>query len=81
MEVYAGFLEHTDVQYGKIVDELEAQGILRNKIPLNSATMLLVAPKLYYFLNCATAYSVVTNVDMHYFALNKTAHYFPLVLW
>ena len=60
---------------------LEAQGILRNKIPLNSATMLLVAPKLYYFLNCATAYSVVTNADMHYFALNKTAHHLPLVLW
>jgi len=34
MEIYAGFLEHTDVQYGKIVDELEAQGILDNTIIL-----------------------------------------------
>ncbi len=32
MEVYAGFLEHTDVQYGKVVDELEAQGILDNTL-------------------------------------------------
>ena len=23
MEIFAGFLEHTDVQYGKIVDEME----------------------------------------------------------
>ena len=34
MEIYAGFLEHTDVQYGKIVDELEQQGILDNTIIL-----------------------------------------------
>jgi len=27
MEVYAGFLEHTDVQVGKLIDELEALGI------------------------------------------------------
>ena len=32
MEIYAGFLEHTDVQYGKIVDELKAQGILDNTL-------------------------------------------------
>jgi len=32
MEIYAGFLEHTDVQYGKIVDELERQGLLENTI-------------------------------------------------
>ncbi len=34
MEVYAGFLEHTDVQYGKIVDELESQGLLENTLVL-----------------------------------------------
>ena len=34
MEIYAGFLEHTDVQYGKIVDELEQQGILDNTLIL-----------------------------------------------
>jgi len=34
MEIFAGFLEHTDVQYGKIVDELEAQGILDNTLIL-----------------------------------------------
>jgi len=34
MEIYAGFLEHTDVQYGKIVDELEQQGVLDNTIIL-----------------------------------------------
>ena len=34
MEIYAGFLEHTDVQYGKIVDELEQQGILENTLIL-----------------------------------------------
>jgi arylsulfatase len=27
MEVYAGFLEHTDVQVGRLIDELEARGI------------------------------------------------------
>ena len=32
MEIYAGFLEHTDVQYGKIVDELERQGQLENTL-------------------------------------------------
>ena len=32
MEIYAGFLEHTDVQYGKVVDELENQGLLENTI-------------------------------------------------
>ena len=32
MEVYAGFLEHTDVQYGRVLDELEAQGILDNTL-------------------------------------------------
>jgi arylsulfatase len=34
MEIYAGFLEHTDVQYGKILDELEAKGQLDNTIVL-----------------------------------------------
>ena len=34
MEVYAGFLEHTDVQFGKIVDELEAEGIRDNTMIL-----------------------------------------------
>jgi len=34
MEIYAGFLEHTDVQYGKVVDELEQQGLLENTIIL-----------------------------------------------
>jgi arylsulfatase A-like enzyme len=32
MEVYAGFLEHTDAQYGKVVAELEAQGLLENTL-------------------------------------------------
>jgi arylsulfatase len=32
MEVYAGFLEHTDVQYGKVIDELENQGMLDNTL-------------------------------------------------
>ena len=32
MEIYAGFLEHTDVQYGKIIDELERQGELDNTL-------------------------------------------------
>jgi arylsulfatase len=32
MEIFAGFLEHTDVQYGKIVAELEAQGELDNTL-------------------------------------------------
>ncbi|TNJ41247.1 arylsulfatase [Tamlana fucoidanivorans] len=32
MEIYAGFLEHTDVQYGKIVDELDRQGVLENTL-------------------------------------------------
>jgi len=32
MEIFAGYLEHTDVQYGKIVDELEHQGLLDNTL-------------------------------------------------
>jgi arylsulfatase len=32
MEVYAGFLEHTDVQVGKLIDEFEAQGIRENTL-------------------------------------------------
>lgn len=32
MEVYAGFLEHTDVQVGKLVDELDAMGIRDNTL-------------------------------------------------
>ena len=34
MEIYAGFLEHTDTQYGKVVDELEQQGLLENTLML-----------------------------------------------
>ena len=30
MEVFAGYLEHTDVQAGKLIDELEARGIRDN---------------------------------------------------
>jgi arylsulfatase len=32
MEIFAGFLEHTDVQYGRIIDELEAQGLRDNTL-------------------------------------------------
>ncbi len=32
MEIFAGFLEHTDVQYGKIVNEIERQGMLDNTL-------------------------------------------------
>jgi len=32
MEVYAGFLEHTDVQVGRLIDELEALGIRDNTL-------------------------------------------------
>ena len=32
MEIYAGFLEHTDVQYGKVVDEIERQGMMDNTL-------------------------------------------------
>eukprot|EP00440_Ansanella_granifera_P035605 gb/GFBE01038623.1/.p1 GENE.gb/GFBE01038623.1/~~gb/GFBE01038623.1/.p1 ORF type:complete len:802 (+),score=168.08 gb/GFBE01038623.1/:1-2406(+) len=32
MEVYAGFLEHTDTQHGKILDEIERQGIENNTL-------------------------------------------------
>jgi arylsulfatase len=34
MEVYAGFLEHTDAQVGKLIDELEARGIRDNTLIL-----------------------------------------------
>jgi len=34
MEIYAGFLEHTDVQYGKVVDEIEREGLLDNTLIL-----------------------------------------------
>jgi len=34
MEIYAGFLEHTDVQYGKVLDEIERQGELDNTLLL-----------------------------------------------
>jgi arylsulfatase len=32
MEVYAGFLEHTDTQVGKVVDELEREGLRDNTL-------------------------------------------------
>lgn len=32
MEIYAGFVEHVDVQAGKLIDELERQGIRDNTI-------------------------------------------------
>lgn len=32
MEVYAGFLEHTDTQVGRLVDELERQGLRDNTL-------------------------------------------------
>ncbi len=32
MEVYAGFLEHTDTQAGKIIDELEREGVRDNTL-------------------------------------------------
>lgn len=32
MEVYAGFLEHTDTQAGKLIDELERQGLRKNTL-------------------------------------------------
>jgi len=32
MEVYAGFLEHTDTQVGRLVDELDAEGIRDNTL-------------------------------------------------
>ncbi len=32
MEVFAGFLEHTDVQYGRVVDEIESLGIRDNTL-------------------------------------------------
>ena len=32
MEIYAGFVEHVDVQAGKLIDELEAQGLRDNTI-------------------------------------------------
>ena len=32
MEVYAGFLEHTDVQYGRLIDELDNLGIKENTL-------------------------------------------------
>ncbi|HEY1091769.1 MAG TPA: arylsulfatase [Burkholderiaceae bacterium] len=32
MEVYAGFLEHTDVQVGKLIDELEREGLRDNTL-------------------------------------------------
>jgi arylsulfatase len=32
MEVYAGFLEHTDAQVGRLIDELEARGIRNNTL-------------------------------------------------
>lgn len=32
MEVYAGFLEHTDTQHGKLLDELELQGLTNNTL-------------------------------------------------
>lgn len=34
MEVFAGFLEHTDAQVGKLIDELEHQGLRENTLVL-----------------------------------------------
>eukprot|EP00931_Biecheleriopsis_adriatica_P004462 TRINITY_DN106126_c0_g1_i1.p1 TRINITY_DN106126_c0_g1~~TRINITY_DN106126_c0_g1_i1.p1 ORF type:complete len:819 (+),score=138.24 TRINITY_DN106126_c0_g1_i1:41-2497(+) len=32
MEVYAGFLEHTDTQHGRVLDELDRQGLTNNTL-------------------------------------------------
>ncbi len=32
MEVFAGFIEHADVQTGKVIDELERQGLIENTL-------------------------------------------------
>ena len=32
MEIFAGFLEHTDTQYGKVLDEIERQGLRDNTL-------------------------------------------------
>ena len=73
MEVYAGFLEHTDAQYGKVVDELEAQGLLDNTLIFyinsdNGASAEGMAGTISELL---AQNGMVSTVDEHIEVLNR----------
>ena len=48
MEVYAGFLEHTDTQVGRLIDELEALGIRDNTLVIYNAGNTNVVIKMRF---------------------------------
>ena len=73
MEVYAGFLEHTDAQYGKVVDELERQGLLDNTLIFyinsdNGASAEGMAGTISELL---AQNGMVSTVDEHIEVLNR----------
>ena len=74
MEIYAGFLEHTDVQYGKIVDEIERQGLLDNTLIIyinsdNGPSAEGMDGTISEFLS---QNGMPSTIDQHIDVLNKT---------
>jgi arylsulfatase A-like enzyme len=62
MEVYAGFMEHTDHQVGKLIDALEDLGVLEDTL-------------VYYIIgdNGASAEGTINGTFNEYFSLNGAA--------
>ena len=62
MEVYAGFMEHTDHQVGKLIDALEDLGVLEDTL-------------VYYIVgdNGASAEGTINGTFNEYFSLNGAA--------
>ena len=73
MEIFAGFLEHTDVQYGKIVDELERQGVLDNTliIYINSDNGPSAEGMNGTISELLAQNAMPSTIDQHIDALNK----------
>ena len=73
MEIYAGFLEHTDVQYGKIVDEIERQGMLDNTliIYINSDNGPSSEGMDGTISELLAQNSMLSTIDQHIEVLNK----------
>ena len=73
MEVYAGFLEHTDVQYGRVVDALESLGIRDNTlvIYINSDNGASAEGMMGTISELLAQNSMVSTVEEHIAVLNR----------
>ncbi len=73
MEVYAGFLEQTDVQYGRVVDALESLGIRDNTliIYINSDNGASAEGMMGTISELLAQSGMVSTVDEHIEVLNR----------